>query len=83
MSLWLVAFAEEQPKPLPTPALTPEIPPTTTDIVKEAEDNLRQAVARGLPQSAKVRPWDFGKEGVPKKPGNPFLDNAIFEQIVL
>ena len=29
----------------------------------------RSVIARPLPQSVKIRPWDLGKEGVPKKPG--------------
>lgn len=53
----------------------PETTPAT-DAVKEAEDNLRKTVARSLPQSVKVRPWDLGKEGVPKKPGNTFPLNV-------
>lgn len=28
----------------------------------------RSVIARPLPQSVKIRPWDLGKEGVPKKP---------------
>ena len=74
MFICLVVFAEEHPKRLPTPpVLEPEAPPVT-DSVKEVEDNLRKSAARGLPQSAKIRPWDFGKEGVPKKPGiNVFI----------
>ncbi|XP_046654324.1 coiled-coil domain-containing protein 174-like isoform X1 [Daphnia pulicaria] len=61
-----LSIRKEHPKRLPTPP-EPEAPPTT-DSAKEAEDNLRKSAARGLPQSAKIRPWDFGKEGVPKKP---------------
>ena len=78
--LCLVSFAEEQPKPLPTAAVAPETPPTVaTDSAKETEENnLRKAVARALPQSAKVRPWDFGKEGVPKKPGNPVYRQCYY-----
>ncbi|KAK4016075.1 coiled-coil domain-containing protein 174 [Daphnia magna] len=61
---------KEQPKRLPTPsAAEPEAPPAA-DSAKEAEDKMRKLAAGGLPQSAKIRPWDFGKEGVPipKKP---------------
>ncbi|KAI9556970.1 hypothetical protein GHT06_016764 [Daphnia sinensis] len=61
---------KEQPKrlPIPPPA-EPEAPPAV-DSAKEAEDKMRKLAAGGLPQSAKIRPWDFGKEGVPipKKP---------------
>ncbi|KZS11786.1 Coiled-coil domain-containing protein 174 [Daphnia magna] len=61
---------KEQRKRLPTPsAAEPEAPPAA-DSAKEAEDKMRKLAAGGLPQSAKIRPWDFGKEGVPipKKP---------------
>lgn len=73
--VYFVIFVEEQPKRLPTPsAAEPEAPPAA-DSAKEAEDKMRKLAAGGLPQSAKIRPWDFGKEGVPipKKPGNKFI----------
>ncbi|XP_057374445.2 LOW QUALITY PROTEIN: coiled-coil domain-containing protein 174-like [Daphnia carinata] len=60
---------QEEPKRLPTLPAEPEAPPVV-DSAKETEDKMRKLAAGGLPQSAKIRPWDFGKEGVPvpKKP---------------
>lgn len=49
----------------------------TTDSDKDAEDKLRKTVAQSLPQSVKVRPWDLGKEGVPKQPGNDLISFLI------
>jgi hypothetical protein len=80
----LVVFAEEHPKLPPTSSLVEPKAPPATDSAKEAEDNLRKSAARGLSQSAKIRPWDFGKEGVPKKPGtNMFIRNSFNEGITL
>lgn len=78
-------FAEEQPKRLPTPSAAEPEAPHVRDSAKEAEDKMRKLAAGGLPQSAKIRPWDFGKEGVPipKKPGNMFMPYSINGKIAL
>ena len=35
----------------------------------DEEESLRKKIAARLPQTAKIRPWDEGKEGVPTKQG--------------
>lgn len=73
MFFYRCLFTEEQPTPEAVHEALPEATPPI-DSLKEAEENLRKKLAQSLPQSAKVRPWDLGKEGVPKKqPGNMLI----------
>ena len=50
----------------------PEIVAAPVEEIEE-QDTRKATVPRPLPQSVKIRPWDFGKEGVPKTPGERHL----------
>jgi len=59
---------EDKPRKEPTPPPTIETAPTVEEKDKtpaDEEESLRKKIAARLPQTAKIRPWDEGKEGVP------------------
>lgn len=65
---------------LPAAAPPPEKPApekTDADRTKEAEEKLRLTLSKALPQTAKVRPWDFGKEGVPSQPKEGIISHPV------
>lgn len=64
-------FTDEKAYLVPAPEETAESP---IEVKEEVEE--RSTVPRPLPQSVKIRPWDLGKEGVPKKQGIKLDSNS-------